>query len=313
MKTRIAILGIGGVGGFYGGLLASYYKNDPSIEIIFVARGDNYQVISTSGIEVYTDKEKWVGKPNLVVDHIKKAGKLDYIILATKGYDLEPVISDLKEVVDDSTVILPLLNGVEAFELLASAFKEGQVWKGCTYIVTRLKEPGVVDNPSGRQRILFGLDKELTPQMSFFEKILTDAGINALATCDISREVWEKYILVSSSATATTYYNSCFGGVMEHHADVMHQLLIEISSLARAKGITLSADIVDVVEGRLKAIPYESTTSMHSDFLSGKLSNELGIMTGYIVKEAVKYGVEVPKYKEMFENLSQRTGEKYLK
>lgn len=311
MKVRIGILGIGGVGGFYGGLLATHYQKNSDVEIVFIARGANLEAITEDGIKVCEKEKEYVGRPSLAVDCIQKAGKLDYIILATKGYDLEGIIADLKQVVKDQTVVIPLLNGVEAYEKLVEALPKGAVWQGCTYIVTRLTKPGVVDNPSGRQRVLFGLDGALLSRMKTFEQLLVDAGIHAVATNEISREVWEKYILVSSSATATTYYNTTFGGVMEYHAEQMNQLLHETVAVARAKGVKLSDDIITVVQDRLRAIAYEATTSMHSDFLSGKQHNELSIMTGYIVKQGKALGVDVWLYEQMYHSLKQRTGEKY--
>lgn len=310
-KKRITIVGLGGVGGFYGGLLANKYQDSQDIEVCFVARGKHLDAVKEKGLTVLSKDSEVVGHPALATSSWSDIKHTDYIIIATKGYDLSQTIADMKGCVGEHTVIIPLLNGVEAYEQLRDAFGEARVWQGCTYMVSRLKEAGVIDNPSGRQRILFGRDGMVTAEMKDFEAILTEAGINAEATSEISREVWEKYILVSTSAMATAYYNSTFGGVMEHHPAEMTQLLEEASAIGKKKGVALSADIVSVITERLKAIPYESTTSMHSDFTALKPQNELGIMGGYMVRQGILLGVETPMYKQMCNHLVVYSGDKY--
>lgn len=311
-KKRITIVGLGGVGGFYGGLLANKYQDSKEVEVCFVARGKHLEAIKQNGLKVLSKDQEVVGRPAIATSDWKDIQDSDYIILATKGYDLSQTIEDMKAVVTEKTVIIPLLNGVEAYEQLRDAFGVSRVWQGCTYMVSRLKDAGVIDNPSGRQRILFGLDGEVTPEMKDFETILKEAGVHAEATDQISKEVWEKYILVSSSAMATAYFDSSFGGVMEHHPEEMKQLITEASSIGKKKGVALSEDVVEVIMERLKAIPYESTTSMHSDFKALKEHNELGIMGGYMVKKGIVLGVETPMYKKMCTYLVARSGDRYV-
>ncbi|KUF42998.1 ketopantoate reductase family protein [Myroides marinus] len=311
-KKRITIVGLGGVGGFYGGLLANKYQDSNEVEICFVARGKHLEAIKQSGLKVLSKDHEVVGHPAIATSDWKDIQDSDYIILATKGYDLSQTIQDMKAVVAEKTVIIPLLNGVEAYEQLRDVFGVSRVWQGCTYMVSRLKEPGVIDNPSGRQRILFGTDGEVSSEMKDFETILKEASVHAEATNEISKEVWEKYILVSSSAMATAYFDSSFGGVMEHHPEEMKQLITEACSIGKKKGVALSEDVVEVIMERLKAIPYESTTSMHSDFKALKEHNELGIMGGYMVKQGIVLGVETPMYKKMCTYLVAHSGDKYV-
>ncbi|MDM1361437.1 ketopantoate reductase family protein [Myroides marinus] len=310
-KKRITIVRLGGVGGFYGGLLANKYQDSNEVEICFVARGKHLEAIKQSGLKVLSKDHEVVGHPAIATSDWKDIQDSDYIILATKGYDLSQTIQDMKAVVAEKTVIIPLLNGVEAYEQLRDVFGVSRVWQGCTYMVSRLKEPGVIDNPSGRQRILFGTDGEVSSEMKDFETILKEASVHAEATNEISKEVWEKYILVSSSAMATAYFDSSFGGVMEHHPEEMKQLITEACSIGKKKGVALSEDVVEVIMERLKAIPYESTTSMHSDFKALKEHNELGIMGGYMVKQGIVLGVETPMYKKMCTYLIVHSGDKY--
>ncbi|MDM1043938.1 2-dehydropantoate 2-reductase [Myroides sp. 1354] len=306
-KVNIGIIGLGGVGGFYGGLLAHHFESEEQVDIHFVARGEHGKQIKKHGLTVLSKDSVIVGKPTRVVERVQDLGKMDFILLCTKEYDLDEVIVDLKAIVAKNTVILPLLNGVEAFEKLDREL-EAEVWQGCTYMVSRLKEPGVIDNPSGRQKIVFGRTEKVTSLMRQVNHLLQAAGINSFCTQDIAKEVWEKYILVSSSAVATTFYNCSFGVVMRDHTATIHTLVTEASAVAIAKGVQLTKDAVEVIMERLAAIPFDSTTSMHSDFSSNKAQTELEVMAGYLIREGERLQTDVQTYQKMYAVLKDKQG-----
>lgn len=302
-KIKLAVVGLGGVGGFYGGLLAHKYQADSTIEIHFIARGAHLQAMQQHGLEVRSKGATFTAIPSSATAAIQELGTLDFILLCTKEYDLAETIKQLKPCVGANTIILPLLNGITAYENLAEAFPEATVWKGCTYMVSELVKPGVVENLSGRQKIVFGLDTGVTEAMSFYEKLFQDAGIKAYVSDEISTAVWEKYLLVSASATATSYFDACIGQVMQDHADAVEQLLKEGAALAKHKQIALPLDVTTLILDRLRAIPFDSTTSMHRDFIAAKNHNELDVMAGYIVKETTLYGASCPTYSKMYNAL----------
>lgn len=304
---NIGIIGLGGVGGFYGGLLAHQYEKDTTVNIHFVARGAHGEKIEKDGLTVLSKAHTVVGRPTKVIHTVGDLIGMDFILLCTKEYDLDEVIADLKPIVSENTVIIPLLNGVEAFEKLDKELK-AEVWQGCTYMVSRLKEAGVIDNPSGRQKVVFGRAEGLTSKMLQVENLFKAAGIQATCTPEIAKEVWEKYILVSASAVATTFYNCSFGVMMKEYATITQRLVMEASALAKAKKVDLPLDIVEVVMQRLAAIPFDSTTSMHSDFLSNKPQTELEVMAGYLIREGMRLQLEVPTYQEMYVVLKEKQG-----
>ena len=305
-KIKLAVVGLGGVGGFYGGLLAHKYQADSNIEIHFIARGAHLEAIQQHGLEVRSKGKAFTATPSSATVAIQELGMLDFILLCTKEYDLAETIKQLKPCVGANTIILPLLNGITAYEHLVAAFPEATVWKGCTYMVSELVKPGVVENLSGRQKIVFGLDANATASMHYYETLFQEAGIKAYVSDKISTEVWEKYLLVSASATATSYFNCCIGQVMQNHADAVEQLLKEGVALAKQKQIVLPTDITTLILNRLKAIPLESTTSMHRDFIAAKKHNELEVMAGYIVEETRRFGATCPTYLKMYNALNTK-------
>jgi 2-dehydropantoate 2-reductase len=310
-KVKIAIVGLGGVGGFYGGLLANYYEKSQEVIINFLVRGTNLEKIKDRGLEVWNKDEKIIGKPKIATDNPEEIGVVDYIMLCTKGYDLARVIEQIQPMLGPNTVVIPLLNGVMAYESLKEKLSKIEVWQGCTYMVSRLKEAGVIDNPSGRQKIFIGVNGELSDRMKEFERLLKDAKINIIATNDISKEVWEKYILVSASAVATTYFNKSIGAIMKDHLAEVQKLITEACAIAIAKQIKLPVEVESLVEERLKAIPFESTTSMHSDFINQSLHTELEVMAGYMVEQGEKMQIPTPMYSKMYNSLKKYQEEIY--
>src|ERR1035437_10130386 len=113
MKTKIVIVGLGGVGGYYGGLLARHYADNPNMEIYFVARGEHLKKVQQNGLKVITETGTFIVSPTLATDTVSEIGIADYVILTTKSYDLEATVKQINPCVGANTVILPLLNGAD--------------------------------------------------------------------------------------------------------------------------------------------------------------------------------------------------------
>lgn len=305
-KVKIVIVGIGGVGGYFGGLLAKKYAGKGFVEIVFVARGEHLSTIKTNGLKVIHGEETFITSPDLATNRFEEIGIADYIIICTKSYGLAQTLDNLKPCIAPETVLLPLLNGVDAFEIINSHFPENTVLKGCAFIISRLKSAGVIENSGNVQKISFGLDGALTPAVLLLKAICSDAGIVVNCSDKISTAVWEKFIFISPTATATSFYNKTIGEVLLHHSYEVKLMIEEIKSLALAKGITLSDDISEKTLGIMKSMKYEATSSMHRDYLDQKPETEVESLTGYIVREAAKYGLETPAYTHFYAGLIVR-------
>src|SRR5688572_23140126 len=111
-KYRIAVVGIGGVGGFVGAKLAKHYESSNEVEVVFVARGKNEKVIRNNGLKLITNEAEIIARPKAVTH--QPVGVFDLIILCTKNYDLKSATENIKDCIDEKTVIIPLLNGLSA-------------------------------------------------------------------------------------------------------------------------------------------------------------------------------------------------------
>ena len=264
-KTKIAISGIGAVGGYYGGLLAARYKDSEDIDIYFISRGENLEEIRKNGIEVKNTFLTIIG-PN--------------------------------------TVIIPLLNGADIAERIQKLLPNNEVWKGCVYISSRLVRPGRVEKFTIKDRMFFGSKQGNKKRQKDLQDILANARILTTIPDDIDLEIWKKFFMISTAATITSYFNETIGEVVNNHIDLFITLGYELKSVAEAKGIRLPDGQVFSAIDAQKIMPNNSTTSMHSDFQKGNRT-EVETLTGYVVRTAQELGIEVPTYQFMYKGLTE--------
>lgn len=310
MNTKILIAGIGGIGGYFGGLLAKHYYDNKNINIHFYARGAHLNEIQKNGLKVIQGEIEFISKPTVASDNPTDIGVVDFVIVATKSYDLEAVIQQLGPCINRETIILPLLNGVDNKERIKNLLPDNITLDGCAYIVSRLKQDGVVENKGNIQTIFFGLDHITTDRFQLLEALLKKAKIEATLTQDISRILWEKFIFISPTATATSYFDSSIGELISDKIKLLTTLKLveEVTMIAKAKNILVPDDIVEKTLNKLKALPFETTSSMHSDFKNKKPKNELQSLTSYVLSEGQKHDIKTPTYHTLYQELKKKTG-----
>lgn len=302
---RIAFSGIGGVGGYYGGILAHFYEQSTDIQIYFISRGKNLEVIQTQGVSIQTTQEEIIAHPTLVTDQAEMIGTVDYLFCTTKSYDLEENLLQLKPVIGPDTVIIPLLNGADITERIRRLLPGNTVWYGCVYIGARLSSPGHVTQFTEHNRLWFGDPTRDHKRQQQLLKILTDAGIAALNPEDIIERIWKKFFLISVGATLSSYYNQSIGEILEFHREDFYRLGAELKAIATAKGILLPEDMEERAIEDLFKMPYGTTTSMHTDFKNGK-QTELETLTGYVVRCGKEFHIPTPTYEKMYSQLRLR-------
>jgi len=303
-KTRIAILGMGGVGGYFGGMLAKKYSHSDAYEIIFIARGASEKVIRDKGLKLITATEETTVFPDLVSNDAKIIGNINFLICCVKSYDLEESLTPLKDCISSKTIILPLLNGVDASERILKITDEAEVWDGCAYIISRLIEPGVVKETGNLHSIYFGSEATSSDNLKSFEKILKGANIECHLSDNIKQTVWEKYLLISTIGSLTSYLDESIGHILANlnHKIMLRQLLQELKSIADAKKINLPEDIIEKTIAKMESMPYGATSSMHSDFKKGG-QTEYASLTGYVTKLGKEMKIPIPTYDLVSEGL----------
>ena len=297
MKIRIGILGLGGVGGYFGGLLAkAYYKSD-DVEIIFIARGATQNAIADSGLKIVTDDTEMIVHPKLVSNNPDEIGVLDYLICATKSYDIEESLTSLKKCITPKTIILPLYNGVDAPERIQKIFPQNDVLLGCVYIISMITLPGTIRKIGFYEKLFFGSKTASVSKLNELQYIFKNAKIESYLVENIEETVWEKFIFISALASTTSYLNQNIGEVLSNaeSKELYVQLLNEIDAVAKAKGLKLPKEIVGQTIIKLEKSPQEATSSMHRDLLAGKNTEAISL-TKFVVNEGIKYNVKTPFY-----------------
>ncbi|NDV47737.1 2-dehydropantoate 2-reductase [Paludibacter sp. 221] len=308
MKTKIVIFGLGGVGGYYGGMLSHKYENDPEIEVYFVARGQHLQAIKEKGLKVITEDGSFVTHPTLATDNVSEIGTADYIIISTKSYDLDASIEQLKPCVGADTVILPLLNGIDNTTRIRRMLPDTEVWYGCTYIVGRLNAPGVIESSGNIHLVHFGYENWKTDvRLRFMEQVMKDAGFDARLSFDILSVIWKKFFFISSTASLTSYFDVSFGALLtdDTRRSTLTGLLNELLEVAHAEGANVDSSVIDDVIRQLEDLPFETTSSMHTDFKAGR-STELNTLTGIVIELARKHGIDTPIYNKVYAGLKKK-------
>jgi 2-dehydropantoate 2-reductase len=305
MKTRIGILGMGGVGGYFGGLLAKAYAESDSIEIIFIARGETQKTIAQNGLKIILDESEMTVFPSIVSDDPKIIGKLDYLICATKTYDIEESLLSIKKNITKNTIILPLYNGVDAPERISSLFPDNEVLQGCVYIVSMIVSTGVIKKMGTYEKLFFGSATAPIASLNKLQSIFEKASIESYLVDDIEETVWEKFIFISALASATSYLNQNIGEILDSQSSrgVYVSLLNEITMIAAVKGLNLPADIIMQTILKLEKTPHDATSSMHRDLMAGR-KIELFSLTEFVVNEGAKYEIETPTYQMVLDKLS---------
>ncbi|MFV8344738.1 ketopantoate reductase family protein [Flavobacterium sp. ZB4P13] len=305
MKTRIGILGLGGVGGYFGGLLAKAYFDSDTIEIVCIARGETQKAVAQNGLKIILDESEMTVFPNLVSNNPDEIGKLDYLICATKTYDIESSFESIKNCIAPNTIILPLYNGVDATERIQIVFPENVVLQGCVYIVSMIVTPGIIKKIGPYEKLFFGSKNAPVSKLKELQSIFEKASIESYLVENSEETVWEKFIFISALASATSYLNQNIGGILNNPENkaVYISLLNEITAVASAKGLALPNDIVAQTIIKLEKSPQDATSSMHRDLLANR-KTEVNSLTEYVVKEGLKYGVATPIYKKILEKLS---------
>jgi len=300
---RIAIVGIGGIGGFVGSKLTLMAENNPDYEICFIQRGEHLIEIKKNGLR-YITKNEYIATPAIVTDTPESAGKFDLVIFCVKSKDLEASAKICLPSITEDTVVLPLLNGVSNAERLGDVVPFAHLLNGCIYVSAGIKQPGVVAQIGGAGFLHFGAPDGDNSRYEWIQEMFSVAGIKSNISSKIEYEVWKKFLFVSPLATVTSFFQEPIGYVAENKPAkrLWCSLLEELLLVAHAKNISLSHQDMDAAIERTSVIPYGTKTSMQVDF-EHKRKTELDVFTGFVCQCARENMLLTPAYNSMYKKL----------
>ena len=301
---RILVMGSGGVGGYYGGMLARQGH-----EVTFVARGAHLAAMRERGLEVRVGGESLPVEPTRAVERPAEAGgEFDLVIFSVKTYDMTAAAEALRPVVGPRTVILPLQNGVDAIDELSAVLGPEQVLGGTTQIGARILEPGVIERFSPFCEVTLGEPGGgVSERVQTIAAALAEVGVKAIASEDVQRALWEKFMLLAPLASLTSACVVPSGQVREvpEGAALFRALRAEVAAVGRAAGVNLPETSIEAVEQFFQNLPATHTTSMQRDF-EGQRRVELEHLAGTVVRRGDALGVDTPKFDVVYAILKVR-------
>ena len=305
---RIAVIGMGGVGGAFGGRLAVRYEGSVSLhQVVFIARGEHLMAIQEIGLNLITPDGIFLSRPYLATDDPKMAGEFDLVLFAVKSYGLEEAARAIAGNIHDQTVIIPLLNGVDITERLQGILPRGEFLHGTVYVSAFIESPGVVRQVSPAGRLIFGPADGDVAKYRKIDKVFLDAGIISELTADPKAALWTKFIFICPAASVTSLTRKSFGAVMDDSEarEMLTGMIGEVERIARAKGIGLPEDIAAATLAKVRQFPPQTKTSLQLDFEKGR-PTEIDIFTGFIVRAGRELGIATPLHDRVYEALTTK-------
>jgi 2-dehydropantoate 2-reductase len=305
---RIGIIGIGGVGGYYGGKLALKYAGSGEHEVIFFARGAHLAAIRKEGLKLVTVDGESTVRPTLATDKPAELGVLDLALFCTKSYGLEDAARAIAGNLREGSVVLPLLNGVDISDRLKSVLPKGTVLYGGVFVSSAIQGPGVVKQVAGTGQLFFGPAKKSdVEKYRPIEALLQGAGIKAELSADALLPLWTKYIFIGPMAGVTSMTGKPFGDVLASTDDraMVEGMMKEVEAVARRKGVNFPPDIVLASIGKAAAFSPATKTSMQLDYERGN-KTELDIFIAYVVQAGKELGIQVPLHEKVYAELKKR-------
>jgi len=271
---RIAIVGLGGVGGY---LAAMFAKS--GCDVVGFARGAHLEAIQKDGITIIEDATEW-RVPLNAMNLDAAEGYFDVVMFCVKSYDLDDAYAKMAKHIDKNSILLSFSNGVDNAKRLRT-LSNAIVLESCVYILAHIEKAGVIRKKGKVFAAVFGGDntKAVQKVATLFEK----AGLRYKTPDDITTAIWKKYIFIAAFATLTSYYDTTIGAIYEEHYEEAKRLLEEIAAFAKEKeGVNIDDEVQKALDTASK-VPYDSSTSMHLDFQNGKRV-ELESLSGYVKK-----------------------------
>lgn len=287
---KIAIIGTGGVGGYFGGKMAQ-----AGFDVTFVARGEHLKALQQNGLTVKSIYGDFKIDKVKATDQIAVIGKVDLIILGVKAWQVKEIAPTLLPLLHETTAVIPLQNGVMAAEELQAFIPKENVIGGLCRIFANIESPGVINHFGFDPIIVFGeLNNVKSERCLKLQSVFEQSGFHSKLADDITAELWRKFIgICVGGLLAVTRSNYGPLRALPQTRKLMNDLLTEIYQLSQKMGILIESDFVDKTMAVIETYPYDSNPSLTRDVWDGKPS-EIEYQNGTVVKLGERYGMETP-------------------
>ena len=301
---RIAVMGAGGLGGYFGARLCL-----GGADVHFIARGRHLQAMRDDGLRIVGPEPMHVPRVT-ATDEARSIGSADLVRLCVKLWDTEAALEQVRPLVGAQTAIVSFQNGVLKDHALQQAFGAERVMGGVGYVATTIDRPGVMLQSWPIQGLLFGeLDGERSARGEAFLEACLAGGIKAELSGDIRREIWQKFVFLAGLSGTTTTIRRTIGPIREHAQTraFLLDVMREVVAVGRAHGVNLPEDYAEVRLKLADDVAYDMTSSMHHDLERGNRL-EVRWLAGAVVELGRAKGVPTPLNRAIADILALHAG-----
>lgn len=294
---QIAVLGPGGVGGYFGGRLAAAGE-----DVTFIARGAHLAAIRDSGLRVESPNGDFRVHPARVADDPAAVGPVDVLLFAVKLFDTEAAADFARPLVGPDTTVVNLQNGVESEVIAAGILGADRVMGGVAYIAAVIAEPGLVRQTGAFARLVFGeMDGTLSARGRRLEEACRKAGIEATLSPQVQVEIWRKFLMLAAVSSITAATRLPIGALRDdpHLRQLFVDSIAEAAAVGRASGVALPPDAEAATMTLLDGLPAPMVASMVHD-LNGGRRMELDRLGGAVVRLGRMAGVPTPVHGALY-------------
>lgn len=290
---RIVVVGAGGVGGYFGARLAAAGE-----DVTFVARGRHLEAIRAGGLSVRSPLGDLRVPGETAVPSLADVKEADLVMVAVKLWDTEDVARQLRPLAEAGAAVVSFQNGVEKDEVLRTRLPAGSVMGGVSYISASIEEPGLVVHHGTLQKLVFGEYGDRagpTRAADLLERCLA-AGIEAEASADVERVIWEKFVFLTGLSGTTAAVRQPIGVVRSTPGAraLLAGVMREAAAVGRARGVALDPGLADERLAFCDTLPAAMTSSMYNDLLRGNRL-ELPWLSGAVSRLGRESGVPTPR------------------
>jgi 2-dehydropantoate 2-reductase len=288
---RIAVVGAGGTGGYFGGLLARAGQ-----DVIFIARGANLQALRARGLTVESRLAGTFTLPIEATDNPSDVGPVDLVLFCVKTYDTDATAESIRPLIHPDAMLLSLQNGLDNEERIARVAGHTSGIGAVAYVVSTIKAPGIVAQTAGPGKIVFGeLGGGTSPRTERLYDVLQRAGLVAELHPNVQAAIWQKFLFICAFSGVTAVTRLPIGTILadpETHA-LFQGTSEEVVAVAHASAIDLPADCVEQARATAAAAEPWASSSLYRDLVGGRRL-ELESLNGEVVRRGREHGVSTP-------------------
>jgi 2-dehydropantoate 2-reductase len=291
---RIAVMGTGGVGGYFGARLAA-----SGADVTFIARGEHLRAMRANGLQILSAKGDLLLKPAKAADKPAEVSAVDLVMIAVKLWSTDEAVREIAPLVGPATTVVSFQNGVIATDQLLAAYGTERVIGGVANIAALIEAPGVIRHNGTMARLIFGeLDNKRSARCEQFAALCQRAGFDHVVSDDIKRAIWEKFVFLASFSGMTSLMRQPIGPIREDPElrAMLREAIAEVVAVGRAKGANLPPDQIEKSLAWGDGLPPTMVASMRGDLERGNRL-ELPWLSGAVVKLGAELGVPTPTHK----------------